>query len=164
MLFVDASTLILAAKTELLDLMIGQGQHALVIAVEVAKEATQKKSFDALLIQQRIEGGKITVKEVKDKAMVKKIETDFNIHKGEAETIVLCMENTGHAIATDDYSAMKACAVLRIEYVTILGILLRLYETKKIGREEAKLKLERLAQYGRYSRAIISDFAKRLEG
>ncbi|MBI4043560.1 MAG: hypothetical protein HY393_01990 [Candidatus Diapherotrites archaeon] len=164
MLFVDASTLILAAKAELLDLLINASHNTLTIATEVEKEATKKKSFDALLIGQRISEKKIAVKKVKDQKMVEKIEKDFSMHKGEAETIVLCMENNGKAVATDDYNAMKACMVLKIEYITILGILLRLYEEKKLDKEDAKLKFERLAQYGRYSTEIIDDFTEKLEG
>ena len=164
MLFVDASTLILAAKTELLDLFIEASHEPLAISPEVEKEATQKKTFDALLIRQRIDEKRLTVKNVKGKATVKKIMVDFSLHKGEAETIALCMENSGKAIATDDYNAMKACSVLNIEYATSLGILLKLYKDKKLGKEDAKLKLDGLARYGRFSREIIDDFTQRLEG
>lgn len=164
MLFVDASTLILAAKTELLDMFIEASHEPLAVSVEVEKEATCKNTFDALLIRQRIGEKKILAKKVKDSGLVKKMALDFNLHKGEAETIVLCMENGGKAIATDDYSAMKACIVLGISYITILGVLLRLCEQKKLSKEEAKLKLEALARYGRYSREIIGDFTQKLEG
>lgn len=163
MLFVDASTLILAAKTELLDLFADMANGPAVIALEVEKEATQKKTFDALLIKQRIEDKKITIKKVKNNAMVKTVMIDFNLHKGEAETITLCLENSG-AIATDDYNAMKACTVLKINYVSSLGILLQLYKQKKLNKEETKLKLEQLAKYGRFSTEILGDFNERLEG
>ncbi|HZX34087.1 MAG TPA: hypothetical protein VFF09_01785 [archaeon] len=164
MLFVDASTLILAAKTELLDLFIGASSEQLAISAEVEKEATRKNTFDAMLIRQRIREKQITVKKVKIKETVKKIQRDFSLHQGEAETIVLCIENNGKAIATDDYNAMKACSVLKIEYITILGILLKSYKDKNLAKNEAKLKLEALAKYGRYSEDILEDFAKRLEG
>ena len=164
MLFLDASTLILAAKTELLDLFIEASHETLAISKEVEKEATRQKTFDALLIRQRIDEKKMTVKNVKDKAMVKKIMMDFSLHKGEAETIALCIENSEKAIATDDYNAMKACSVLNIEYVTSLGILLKLYKHKKLGKEETKMKLDSLALYSRFSREIIDDFMQKLEG
>ena len=35
---------------------------------------------------------------------------------------------------------------------------------KNLAKNEAKLKLEALAKYGRYSEDILEDFAKRLEG
>ena len=164
MLFVDASTLILAAKTGLLDLFIEASRERLAISAGVENEATRKNSLDALLIKQRIKEKKITVKKVKSKGMAKKIQHDFHMHQGEAETIALCIENKERAIATDDYNAMKACAVLNIEYVTILGILFRVYKDKKLTKNEAKLKLEALEKYGRYSKEIMEDFAKRLEG
>ncbi len=164
MLFVDASTLILAAKTELLDLFIGASHEPLAISAEVVKEATRKKTFDALLIMQRIDEKRISVKNVKGTLAVKRIMGDFNLHKGEAETIALCLENKGSAIATDDYNAMKACSVLNIEYATSLGILLSLYKHKRLGKEQAELKLDGLVRCGRYSDEIIADFRKRLEG
>lgn len=164
MLFVDASTLILAAKAELLDLLIEASTEPLAISAEVEKEATRKNTFDALLIRQRIEEKKIMVKKVKDQAIVKRTMADFNMHKGEAETIALCIENKDKYVATDDYNAMKACSVLNIEYVTSLGILQQLYKHKKLGKEQALLKFEALARYGRFSEEIINDFRKRLEG
>lgn len=163
MLFVDASTLILAAKTDLLDLFIEASHEKLVISIEVEKEATRKQTFDALLIKQRIEEKKIHVKKVKGQSMVRRMVSDFNMHRGEAETMVLCIENNGKYVATDDYNAMKACSVLNIGYITSLGILRQLYKHKKLGKEQALLKLEVLARYGRFSDEIINDFRKRLE-
>ncbi len=164
MLFMDASTLILAAKAELLDLFIEASHEPLAISKEVEKEATRKKAFDALLIRQRIDDKKLAVKKVKNKATVRKIMADFRLHKGEAETIALCMENNGKAIATDDYNAMKACSVLNMQYITSLGILLKLYKNDMLSGEDTELKLEGLARYGRFSDEIINDFRKRLEG
>ena len=163
MLFVDASTLILAAKTELLDLFIETSREPLAISLEVKNEATRKNTFDALLITQRISEKKIAVKRAKNRPMVKKTMSDFRMQKGEAETIVLCMENKGKAVATDDYNAMKACSVLNIEYLTSFGILEQLYKNKKLKKYQALLKLEALAQYGRFSDEILDDFRKRLE-
>ena len=164
MLFLDASTLILTAKAELLDFLIEASKEPLAISTEVEKEATRKNTFDALLIKQRINEKKINVKKTKDQAMVKRTMSDFNMHRGEAETIVLCIENKGKFVATDDYNAMKACSVLNIEYITSLGILQQLYKNKKLGKEQALLKFEALARYGRFSDEILNDFRKRLEG
>src|SRR3989344_1655761 len=164
MLLVDPSTLILTAKSEILDLLIEASHEPLAISTEVEEEATRKNTFDALLIKQRIGEKKILVKKVKDNAMVKRTMSDFNMHKGEAETIALCIENKGKYVATDDYNAMKACSVLNIGYVTSLGILQQLYKNKKLGKEQALLKFEALARYGRFSDEILNDFRSRLEG
>lgn len=164
MLFVDASTLILVAKAEMLDLLIEESREPIAISTEVEKEAIRKNTFDALLVRKRVEEKKIAVKKVKDQAMVKRTMLDFNMHKGEAETIALCIKNKGKYVATDDYNAMKACSVLNIAYVTSLGILQQLYKNKKLSREQALLKFEALVRYGRFSDEIINDFRKRLEG
>ena len=51
-----------------------------------------KESFDALLIEKRVEDGKINVYEVEKKDLVKRLTEDFNLGDGEAEAIILCIE------------------------------------------------------------------------
>ncbi|MFH1391755.1 MAG: hypothetical protein ABIH20_05575 [Candidatus Diapherotrites archaeon] len=162
MLVVDASTLILLAKTELLDLFIELNPNRMVISQEVKNEATRKKSFDASLIKKRITDGKIILKKPKNKKTTERIMKDFNLHKGEAETIALCLEMNYKGIATDDYAAMKACTVLEIKYISSLAILLKLAEKKMLDSQQANLKLENLEHYGRYSKEIIEDFREKL--
>jgi len=163
MIVVDASTLILTAKTELLDIFL-QSPNKAIISTEVEKEATKKESFDAILIKQRIKENKITVKKVKAKKQVEKISKDFKLQKGEAETIILCIENKCKGIATDDYSAMKACSVLEIKYTSTLAILINAVKKKKLSKEEANIKLEQLERYGRYSKEIIEETKNRIGG
>ena len=157
MLAVDASTLILLAKTELLDLFLEEfnGKPAISTGVEI--ESTKKGTFDAILIKERIQQQKIIVKAVKNKDFVEKISKDFRLHLGEAETIALCIENQFKAVATDDYNAIKACSILQINYISALGILLRLNEQKKLDKKEAMLKLNALKYFGRYSDEIINE-------
>ena len=163
MIVVDASPLILTAKTELLDIFL-QSKEKAIISEEVEKEATKKDSFDAILIKQRIKEKKITVKKVKGKKQVEKIAKDFKLQKGEAETIILCIENKCKGIATDDYNAMKACTVVGIKYISTLATLVNLAKKRKLSKEEAILKIEQLAKYGRYSKEIIDDVKNRIGG
>ncbi|MFH1586751.1 MAG: hypothetical protein ABID38_02765 [Candidatus Diapherotrites archaeon] len=163
MIAVDASTLILTAKTELLDLFLQSTKQA-IISEEVEKEATKKESFDAILIRQRIKEKKISVKKAKGKKRVEKLAKDFKMHRGEAETLVLCLENNCRGIATDDYNAMKACTVLEIKYISTMAILINLVKKKKLNREEAMGKLDLLVKYGRYSKEIIDDAKNKIGG
>jgi predicted nucleic acid-binding protein len=47
---------------------------------------------------------------------------------GEAEALVLALEKEAVVVATDDRNAIRACKVLRINFVTSLGILVRAVE------------------------------------
>lgn len=163
MIVADASTLILTAKTGLLDTFLDLTEKT-IISEEVEKEVTRKESFDAILIRQRIKENKIEVKKAKGKKQVENLSKDFKIQKGEAETIILCIENKYKGIATDDYNAMKACTVLEIKYISTLAILINAVKKKKLSIEEAKTKLEQLTRYGRYSKQIIEDAKNKITG
>lgn len=159
----DASTLILLAKTELLDLFLDNFPSRSFISESVCAESTLKETFDALLITGRIKEKKIIVKPVKNRKMVEKISKDFKLHLGEAETLVLCIENNLQLVGTDDYNAMKACVVLQIAFISAIGILIKLQEKKALNKKEALLKLEKLCFFGRYSEEIIKEARINLE-
>ena len=162
MIAIDASTLILMAKTELLDLFLDNSGLKAFISRTVEKESTAKGSFDASLIERRIKEKKVFVKGVKNQAMVEKIGKDFRLHAGEAETIVLCVENRFRLIGTDDFNAMKACVVLNVPFTSAVEILLKLNQKNILTKKEALAKLGRLEYYGRYSGEIVEDAKKRM--
>lgn len=162
MIAIDSSTLILMAKTELLDLFLDNSGLKAFISKTVEKEATEKDSFDARLVERRIKEKKIFVKEVKNQGMVEKIGNDFRLDAGEAETIVLCVENRFRLIGTDDYNAMKACVVLNVPFTSAVEILLKLNQKKILNKEEALARLQQLEYYGRYSGEIIEDVKMRM--
>ena len=162
MIAIDASTLILMAKTELLDLFLDNSGLKAFISKTVERESTAKESFDARLIERRIKEKKIFVKEVKNQAMVEKVGKDFRLHVGEAETIVLCVENRFSLVGTDDFNAMKACIVLNVPFTSAVEILLKLNQKNILTKGEALAKLERLEYYGRYSDEIVEDAKKRV--
>ena len=71
MFVLDASTLILIAKVEALDLFVRGSKWEVVIPAEVEKECCAvKKSFDALMIQKAVQESKIKVVDVKNKKLV----------------------------------------------------------------------------------------------
>jgi predicted nucleic acid-binding protein len=57
----------------------------------------------------------------------------------------------------DDWSAIRACKVLRIKFVTFLGILGRAVEKGLLTRDVGMLYLERLRAYGRFKDEIIEE-------
>lgn len=75
---------------------------------KVYKESYKaKKTFDAQLIQKRINEEKIKIKKVKKPEKIEKLKKDFNISKGEAEA--LSLQEKTDILATDDKNAIKAC-------------------------------------------------------
>ncbi len=162
MIALDASTLILLAKVDLLDLFLESFPKKPFISTAVENEATRKGSFDALLIRERIKEKKIGVKKVNKKGLVEKIRRDFKLHLGEAETLALCLENNWRLVGTDDFNAIKASIVLQVKYVSAMAILLKLNKEKNLDKKEALLKLQKLVHFGRYADEIITGVRNQL--
>jgi predicted nucleic acid-binding protein len=92
MFIFDASTLILIAKTEILDPFLRDVGLDVAIPLEVEKECCSvKKSLDALMIRKALDESRIRVIVVEDRKLVTKVEEDFGLGRGEAEAIVLAL-------------------------------------------------------------------------
>ncbi len=162
MIIFDASTLILLAKIEILK-AVTQTQEIL-ISKEVETEAVcRPELLDAKIIIELIKTKQIKVIKVKDSILLKKLREDFVIAEGEASVLLLARQRQA-ILATDDAQAIKACKVLGVKFVTAIHFLLSMYYKKRISRELALVKLERLKNLGRYDARIISDAIKRIEG
>ncbi len=156
----DSSTLILLAKTELLGVVSEDIQ--IIIPKMVKAECTRKDTFDAKLILALINNKKIEVVAA-DKQFVGKLCRDFRIHAGEAESLAIALKKQ-FPLAVDDLSTIKACKILNIKFATAIHFLINTAEKRRIDREMAIVKLEKLSLYGRYTKEIIDDAAKRLKG
>ncbi len=79
----DASTLILLAKSDLLLLLTEETR--INIPEEVQQEALARKgSYDALMIEEMIRSGKILVSGSISRDTRKRVQTDFRLEAGEA--------------------------------------------------------------------------------
>lgn len=164
MLALDASTLILIAKVEVLDVFLDDVKVKVVIPAEVEKECCAvKKSFDALMIQKAVQESKIKVMEVKNKKLVAKLRGDFGLGRGEAEAIALALEERAQILGIDDKNGINACKLLSIPFTTAIGILIRLREKRVLTADEALTKLTALGRHGRYKQSILDDARQRLE-
>ena len=164
MLVLDASTLILLAKAELLGPFLESVKLQVSIPEEVAKECCGvKKSLDALMIQQALDQSAITLIPVKNRKFVVKLQADFSLGQGEAEAIALAVAERASLIGIDDKNGTNACKLLGIPFTTAIGILLRSREKGLIDRSWALAALASLARHGRYKESIIEDARLRLE-
>lgn len=164
MIIFDASTLILLAKIDLLELFISNFQEKVLVPESVALEVARAGYEDSPLILKLIENKKISILKTKNKRQSDKLMLDFNIDQGEAEAISLAVQENIRFIATDDRNAIRACKMLKIDFITAIAVLIRAYEKTLIDKNEALLKLQRLGYIGRYSKAIIADAERQIKG
>jgi predicted nucleic acid-binding protein len=164
MVVLDASTLILLARAELLGLFLTDSKLRVVIPAEVEKECcASKKTLDAAIIQRALNEARIEVTTVRSLRLVAELQTDFSLGKGEAEAIAVAIGEKARLVGIDDKNGINACKVLGIAFTTALGILLRSREKGLLERAESFEKLAALARYGRYKNSIIEDARQRLE-
>ena len=157
MLLFDASTLILLAKTDLLDDFLADFPEKPVITKEVEYECCRKKqAMDSLLIQKAIKERRIAVRTLKSRSLYQKLQADLGLGNGEAETLALALSQKNRIVAIDDRRGIKACRLLKIPFTTAIDIVVRMGENGILTKEQALAKLDALARYGRYSDEIIS--------
>ncbi len=164
MIVYDSSTLILIAKIELLDLFLDRSGREVSIPRQVENECCGgKRTFDALLIRKKIDESKIKVIAVKNTKLVRTIEADFNLGKGESEALALALQARAELIAIDDKNGINACKLLGVPFTTAVAILLRSCEQQWVNQQNALSKLDALSRYGRYKSSILNDARMRLE-
>ena len=164
MIVLDASTLILLAKIEILETFALNFPEKLIIPSGVKKEACRKEAEETPLIENLLRKNTIRVLKVKDSKIVKRLMKDFHINGGEAEAVSLALQEKALIVATDDRNAIRACKMLKIDFTTAIAILIRTFEKKLIDKDEAVIKLQKLEVIARYSRAIMGDARERIEG
>jgi predicted nucleic acid-binding protein len=161
-LVLDASTLILLAKIDLLQLV--SRQIALVIPEAVNDEATRKREFaDAKLILRLIGEKWLRIEKTADEKFVRTLEQDFQLGRGEAQAVGLAKAK-GLGLGVDDGLAIKACKVLGVSFVTALAFLVHSYQKGWIGQKQAGAKLNQLKQYGWYHLSLLDQAADDIKG
>ncbi len=164
MIIFDASTLILLTKIDLLELFISDFQGRVVIPKKVGLEVCVEGREETPLTDNLIKTGKIDVQTAKNPGQKRKLIHDFNIDEGEAEALLLAIQSGAKIIATDDRNAIRASKLLKIDFVTAIGFLIRAFEKKLIDRDEALSKLHKLQLIARYSNAILEDAKNKIKG
>jgi len=164
MILFDASTLILLAKIEMLDIFVTDFEKKVAISDKVEEEVLEGSSPDAPLIARLVEERGIDVLKAKDKKLVRKLMEDFNIDEGEAETLTLAIEKKASLVATDDKNAIRACKIMKLDFTTAIAILVRACERNLIQADEALAKLQKLQSFARYKKTIIETARNQIEG
>jgi predicted nucleic acid-binding protein len=164
MFVLDASTLILIAKAELLGPFLAGVKLEVAIPGEVARECCgAKKTLDALMIQKALDEARIKIILVKNRKLVARLQADFSLGQGEAEAIALALKERAGIIGIDDKNGINACKLLGIAFTTAIGILLRSREKGLLDHSAALAGLAALAIYGRYKDSIVEHARLKLE-
>lgn len=164
MIAFDASTLILIAKAELLDLFLANVSVPVAIPSEVERECCGfKKALDAVVIQKALDESRIKTVVIKNRRLVAKLQADFSLGRGEAEAIALALNEKAQVLGIDDKNGINACKLLGVAFTTAVGILIRSREKGLLEACEALEKLASLAKHGRYKDSIIEDARLKLE-
>lgn len=162
MVILDASTLILLAKSDLLALLVEKTR--IVIPPEIQREAVARKDlYDARMIEELLRRGHIQVAKYHRPVQRKHIQVDFGLEGGEAAALLLAKEKD-EPLGTDDGPAIKAAKIMGVPFFTAVHVLLELYEKRRINQQAALAKLERLQKIGRYSAQILEDARNRIKG
>jgi predicted nucleic acid-binding protein len=162
----DSSMLILVSKLDILDTMLETFESIIIpegVRVEVVDRGKEGKKMDALLVEKRIDDGKILVKKISKDDEKNKLMNDFNIHSGEAEAVLLYLEEKADLLGTDDYQTLKTCKILNIHYFTTPLFLFQSHVNRKIEKAFALRKLERLSKFGWYKYEIIEYFSNAIK-
>ena len=163
MIVFDSSTLILLSKIEMLELFIANYSGRILIPEKVRAEVCIKGKEETPLITRLIAENKIEVVKIGHGSALKKVMEDFNIEAGEAEALLLAVQEGADPIATDDRNAIRASKFLKLEFITATTVLIRAIEKGVIDRSAAVIKLQKLQSVGRYSKAIIDDAMRQIK-
>ncbi|MGA9627850.1 MAG: hypothetical protein WBQ65_25480 [Bryobacteraceae bacterium] len=100
---------------------------------------------------------------LKDRALFEKLRRELRLGAGEAEAVALAVARKAQIVATDDRNAINACKLARIPFTSAVAVLVRMYEKRAIGKEEALAKLAALEREGRYKKSIMAEARAHLE-
>ena len=127
------------------------------IPEEVHREIIEgeKKGYeDVKVVQELVKAGKVSVKRVRDKELLKRAK-EFNIQRGEAEAVALYWQEKAEYLASDDDNLRKRSLLLNLNLIGTPAIILKLYQERRIDRNKILESLRALRKIGWFSTAVI---------
>lgn len=114
----------------------------------------QKGHEDVQIVEELIKAGKLSIKHVKDRKLLKRA-NEFNIQRGEAEALALYWQEKAGCLATDDDNLRKKGVLLDLKLIGTPAIMLRLYREGLIEKGKLLQSLGELRKIGWFSNAVI---------
>ena len=153
MIIKDAMVLIHLAKLSILEKSCDYFKKVLVPEL-VYDEIKSENYPDSEIIKKIIATGKIKIKLVENKSLIKKA-NEFNIRDGEAQALALYWQEKANLLATDDDNVRSKKELLEIKIIGTPSIILKLYKEKRIDKEKLNASIEKLREIGWFSNALL---------
>jgi len=145
----DSDVLIKVTKASIKDLIVSNCEVH--IPSEVKKEAVDEGKLegypDALAIDENIAQGKLKVAETRRVEAIEKLIKSLSLLGGEADSIRLFRQGNYEAIASDDSRFIDLVQGLGIPYMTPGALLIHLWKSKAISRQEARHYLDEIREF-----------------
>ena len=158
----DATTLILLAKADVLEIFVEKNNIIIppIVYKEVLK-GKEKSRIDAFIIEKLVQEKKIKVK-IPQNATKKIIQHMFNMQGGELEVIALAY-NTQDTVLNDDKKGIHAAKALKLNFIGSLGVVVALQHAGRINKKEALEAIDILQAYGWYDPKLIKTHKEALQ-
>ncbi len=128
-----------------------------VIPEEVREEilAGSKKGYeDVKIVEELIKKGRLSVKSVRSKNLLKQAE-QFNVQKGEAAALALYWQEKANYLASDDDNLRKKSILLNLKLIGTPAIILKLYQEKLISQDKLWESVQVLRKIGWFSNPVM---------
>lgn len=155
MIFADACTIILLAKASVLETTLKVYKLRITEAVYEEVIAGKRLMFPDALLLERLNNEKKVVIVSTVAELQHKLQTDFNMGKGEASVIAVGITEKNSFVATDNKQGRKVAQINNIPLIGSIEIIVSLYQQKKISLEKAKVSLLILKQEGWFNPYLI---------
>ena len=157
-LALDSCSAILLAKATVLESMCKK--YYLIMAKTVYGEILKgrdKKFMDALLTEKLVKEKKIIVKTVINAKLVNKLVRDFNLGKGESETLALVIGGECDAIVTDNKQGRKSALIHGLKLIGSIDVITALCNLKLIDKNKAQDGLMKLKEFCWFQEYLIDN-------
>jgi len=145
----DSDVLIKVTKASIKDLIASNFEVH--IPSEVKKEAVDEGKLggypDALAIDENIVQRKLKVAETRRVEAIEELIKSLSLLGGEADSVRLFRQGNYEAIASDDSRFIQLVQGLGIPYMTPSALLIHLWKSKAIPRQEARRYLDKIREF-----------------
>ena len=155
MIIKDAMVIIHLAKITLLEKSCDYFEN--VVITELVYEevvVNGKKHPETTIIKELVEKKKIKVKKISKKRLINKA-NQYNIQRGEAESVALYWQEKADLLATDDDNVRKKRLLLNLNLIGTPSIIFKLYNEGVIDKEKFNESVSKLREMGWFSSAVI---------
>jgi len=160
----DAMVMIHLAKMTLLESSCKYFKDVMIpdLVYEEVIAGKEKGFLEVSVIESLINSKMIRVKKVKNENYLKKA-NEFNIQRGEAESLSLYWQEKANYLAIDDDNVRRKSSLLNLRIIGTPVIILILYRKRLIDKDKFRSSLHELKRIGWFSNAVIDKIMEEAE-